>query len=578
VAVPFTTAAVGFGLVTALGFPFFARFIPEGRQGSYSGAYFSARAIAATIALPLSGFLVGVTGSYRALLLSGVAGLLAVAPLLRLRPRHAAAELQVPQRPVRRVGAVIPCYCSSGIEPVVEEALRHAEEVVLVDDGSPPEAATDIDRIGQREGVRVLHLAVNGGKGSAVALGAAALLEGERRLDAVLVIDCDGQHPPEHIPDFVRAAGRADVVIGNRSERDAMPRLRRFTNRASSALLSLVVRQRVPDSQCGMRLFRVEALERSPLPIGGYEAETRHLKALVRAGARIGWVDIPAIYGGGPSSFRALPDGARVLGAILGRPRDVAPALIESSKGRDRGAVLQTSPEFIREWSRRLGVLLAATLALGAMLPLLGPIDQWLFLAVNSLGDGPDWLYGVLDPHTRNYVVLSIVAVAAAAIGGRRTLGTAVAVVGAAFLSDLLLQSVYIVFDRPRPEEVLGGEVALAHSRSWADLASFPSGHLTVTTAMAVAAMSAVPALRTPLWLYVGAIAITRITFGAHFPLDVAAGAFFGYAVGRFSAALTHQLGLLPEPAAASPFGRRSRARRRTAPCDRRELQERTVG
>jgi hypothetical protein len=56
---------------------------------------------------------------------------------------------------------------------------------------------------------------------------------------------------------------------------------------------------------------------------------------------------------------------------------------------------------------------------------------------------------------------------------------------------------------------------------------------------------------------------ITRITFGAHFPIDVAAGAFFGYEVGRFSAALSHALGLLPTPAAAVPFGRRSRTPRR---------------
>lgn len=233
------------------------------------------------------------------------------------------------------------------------------------------------------------------------------------------------------------------------------------------------------------------------------------------------------------------------------------PVTKEERSEHSQATASATSLVSPNEWSRRLGILLAATLALGALLPLLGPIDEWLFLAVNSLGDGPGWLYWALDPHSRNYVLLAIVAVAAAAIGGRRALGTAVAVIGAAFLSDLLLQAIYVVFDRPRPEEVLGAEAALTHGRSWAELASFPSGHLTVTTAMAVAAMSAVPALRTPLWLYVGAIAMTRITFGAHFPLDVAAGAFFGYEVGRFSAALSHALGLLPAPAAALPRRRR---------------------
>ena len=48
-------AAVGAGLVTALGFPYFARFVPSAEAGSYSGLYFSVRAIAATVAVPLAG-------------------------------------------------------------------------------------------------------------------------------------------------------------------------------------------------------------------------------------------------------------------------------------------------------------------------------------------------------------------------------------------------------------------------------------------------------------------------------------------------------------------------------------------
>ena len=40
-AVPFACAAIGAGLVTALGFPYFARFVPQAEAGSYSGLYFS---------------------------------------------------------------------------------------------------------------------------------------------------------------------------------------------------------------------------------------------------------------------------------------------------------------------------------------------------------------------------------------------------------------------------------------------------------------------------------------------------------------------------------------------------------
>lgn len=550
---PLAVAAVGFGLVTALGFPYFARFIPPGQSGRYSGLYFSSRAIASTVALPLAGLLIEATGSYRVLLLQGAAALLALVPLARARERRKDSAAEAARFPApARLGAVIPCYGSDSLERVVRETVRHTDEAVLVDDGSPPEAAQRIDRIAARWGLRVVRLEANSGKGDAVAAGAATLLRAGERPDAIVVVDADGQHPPGRIPDFVEAARRADVAIGDRlGDRRPMPRARRLTNLVSSGLLSLVTRRKIADSQCGMRLYRTEALDRVPLPSGRYEAETRHLKALLGAGLTVGWVPIPTIYGRGASSFRPLADSARVLGAILGPSRGADP---ERADTGPETALSRPSPAFLHAWAVRLGVLIAGTMALGALLPLLAPLDRRLFLSVNSLGDGPEWLYQALDPHTRNYVLLSILAlIAASLIRPRRAIGVGVAVLTAAFLSDLLLQSVYLLFDRPRPEEVLGGQVLLSHGRSWAHIASFPSGHMAVTTAIAVAAMATVPALRKPLWAYVGAVALTRVAFGAHFPLDVAAGAVFGYEVGLFSAALAHAVGLLPTLSRPAP-------------------------
>jgi len=150
----------------------------------------------------------------------------------------------------------------------------------------------------------------------------------------------------------------------------------------------------------------------------------------------------------------------------------------------------------------------------------------------------------------------------AAQLGPRHALGVLVAVAAAAFFSDVLVQTTYLLYDRPRPEEVLGAQALLTNGRHWSHIASFPSGHLVVTTAISVAAISAVPALRAPIWMYIAAIALTRVTFGAHFPLDVAVGALFGYEVGRFSAALAHASGLLRhELASASPVPRKLPAR-----------------
>jgi membrane-associated phospholipid phosphatase len=388
--------------------------------------------------------------------------------------------------------------------------------------------------------VRVVTLDHNGGKGTAVAAGMRALLDGDRRPDAIVVLDSDGQHDPERIPAFAEAARTADVVIGSRRDRRTMPFSRQVANRAASLALLVGGRTWVPDTQNGMRLFRTDALQSVPPPDGGYEAESRHLRALLADGRRVAPVEIPTIYEGEPSHFRPIADTIAVGRALIAPPR---------SAGRAEARTPLAVP-VLREWSPRLGASMAAVLAIAASMPALQPLDNQLFLAVNRLGDGPEWLYQALDPHTRNYILLLITAVAAAAATLRRVryvIGAGVAILLAAYVAGAALEIVKLFVDRARPEEVLGAEVLLSHERTWAHLASYPSGHLMVTAAMAGAAAAAVPLLRRPLLAYVAAVAFTRVLFGAHFPVDVLVGGVLGYELGLFSADLVANARLLPE-------------------------------
>lgn len=550
-AVPFAAAAAGLGLVTALGFPYFARFVPAGESGRYTGLFFSVRAIGSAVTLPAAGGLIALTGSYRVLPLLGAAALLSLVPLMRAgRTRaHGEEAAAAPEPPAQaaplRVTAVVPVHVTDALERVVGELRPHVADIVIVADGVPAGAEAALERLAGDPALEIVRLEENAGKGDAVAAGAEAVLaRGTRRPDALIVVDADGQHPPDRVPAFVAAAAHADLVIGDRSgDRVAMPWTRRATNAISSALLSLRLRRRVPDSQCGMRLIRIEALERVPFPPGRYEAETHHLKAAARAGLTLGWVPIPAIYEGASSSFRPVRDTARVLRALVGR-------------GPRERRLHRPSRAFARTWGIRLGMVVAGTMVVGALMPLLGPADERLFVAVNHLGAGPDWLYEALDPHSRNYVLLGLAAAVWAAVTRTRaTLAVAFAVLFAGIFSDILVQAVYLLYERPRPEEVGGLEVLMVTpERTWAHIASFPSGHMVVTTAIAVAGMTLVPALRAPMWLYIGLIALTRITFGAHFPLDVVVGGVFGYWVGLFSAWLPSAIGMTDRtPVSAFP-------------------------
>lgn len=324
-ALPFAAAALGAGLVSAVGFPYFTRFVPDGHAGRYAGAFFSARAIATSAALPSAGLLIAATGSYRALLAMGALGLAGLVPLARAeRRREPTARATATLPPVRRLVAVIPVHRSDRVAAVAAGALRHADQVILVDDGAPQHLAAELARVARHGRVRLVRMGSNRGKGTAVAAGVEAALANSA--DAVIVLDADGQHPPDLIPRFLAAAERSEVVIGERPRDEIMPPLRRLANAVSTWVLSLAVRRRLRDSQNGMRLFRTSALRAVPPLPGRYEAETHHLKALIRSGREIAWVPMPAIYAGEPSSFRAIADTLRVMGAVL------APARARSAK------------------------------------------------------------------------------------------------------------------------------------------------------------------------------------------------------------------------------------------------------
>ena len=541
---PFSAAAVGAGLVSSVGFPYFVRFVPDGQAGKYAGAFFSARAIASAAALPVAGAVIAATGSYRALLAMGALGLAGLVPLARAERGRARTAVVAHHPPIRRLTAVIPVFRSARVDAVAAETLRHVDDVVLVDDGAPPAIAALLDAAADDPRVHVLRLGVNQGKGSAVAAGIGAALEHDP--DAVIVLDSDGQHPARLIPEFVAAADGADVVIGDRRRAGGMPVARRVANGASTWALALVTRRRLRDTQNGMRLIRAAALRDVPPPTGRYEAETLHLKALLRDGRSVAWVSMPAIYEGEPSSFRPVADTLRVARAVLApAPRREAETSVQATAALRGTAVA---------WAPRIALAMLLAWVVAAALPLLAGLDERLFLAVNGLGDGPEWLYRALDPHSRNYLLLAAAATLGVLVSTRRLRyagGALLAMALAGVFADLVLEIVQLAVDRPRPEEALGAEVLRSHGRHWAHIPSFPSGHLIVTTALVVAASAMAPLLRIPAFAYLAAVAVTRVTFGAHFPLDVVVGTIVGWQVGLFAVAVTRAGRLLPQPADA---------------------------
>ena len=212
-----------------------------------------------------------------------------------------------------RVAALVPAYQAAaklGGVLLRLQALDAPPVVLVVDDGSSDATAATA----RGHGARVLSFPENRGKGHALLAGFAALRD---EFDAVVTLDADGQHPPECLPDLVRAAeAGADLVLGVRDRTPEMPASRRFANGFSSAWASWLAGQRVSDSQCGYRLHTRRLLERTPLTPGRYEVETELVVRAARLGFRIAEVRIPTVYGGEESRIRAGRDVPRIVGTL----------------------------------------------------------------------------------------------------------------------------------------------------------------------------------------------------------------------------------------------------------------------
>jgi len=208
-----------------------------------------------------------------------------------------------------RVAAVIPAYNEGRtIAKVVDGIRRIVDRVIVVDDGSNDDTAERA----RAAGAEVIAHAANAGKGAAVRTGLGRVFE--ESFSHVLLLDADMQHLPEEAASLVAEAERsgADVVVGERRfERSRMPAARYHANRLGSRALSRFVGVAVQDTQCGFRVFRVDAIRTLALTARGYEIETEMLIKVRRRGGRVAAVPITAVYSGQRSKLRPIPDTTR---------------------------------------------------------------------------------------------------------------------------------------------------------------------------------------------------------------------------------------------------------------------------
>jgi glycosyltransferase involved in cell wall biosynthesis len=210
------------------------------------------------------------------------------------------------------VSIVIPAMNEADAIGAVVSQLRGAaawREIIVIDDGS----ADDTAARARAAGACVVRHPYNKGNGAAVKTGI-------RRASGefILIIDADGQHPPEDARRIAARLGDFDLVIGARTGSTQATAARRAGNALLNNLASYLTSRPIPDLTSGFRGARAECLrEFIHLLPNGFSTPTTTTLAFIKAGYNVAFEPIDARQRSGRSKIRFAHDGARFLLILL---------------------------------------------------------------------------------------------------------------------------------------------------------------------------------------------------------------------------------------------------------------------
>ncbi|MBN1668555.1 MAG: glycosyltransferase family 2 protein [Anaerolineales bacterium] len=205
-------------------------------------------------------------------------------------------EAVVIDQVINRVKAVL----DEGIDPF---------EILVIDDGSQDDTALQAESAG----VRVFRHPYNIGNGAAIKTGIR-----NARGRVLVMLDADGQHPPEMIPQLLARIGPFDMVVGARTSASDSAWHRDIANWVYNRLASYVSGTRIEDLTSGFRAIKADVARNfAYLLPNTFSYPSTITLATVRTGRALAYIPIQARKRVGKSKIKLLRDGLRFLMIIL---------------------------------------------------------------------------------------------------------------------------------------------------------------------------------------------------------------------------------------------------------------------
>ena len=244
-----------------------------------------------------------------------------------------------------RTLTVLPVYNEiKHVAEVLDKAVRYSREVLVVDDGSSDGTS---ELLAARRDIRIIRHPQNRGYGAALKTAFDdAIGSGYQRL---VTIDCDGQHEPALIPQFLEAARHADIVSGSRYLKQfpgdsRPPQDRQRINAQITDQINRRLGLHLTDAFCGFKAYQVAALAKIEIHDAGYAMPLEFWVRAAELGLRIVELPVPLVYLEEERSFGGSLDDA---GTRLEVYRQVLDRAIEttgifSSRRGEGGKCLRT--------------------------------------------------------------------------------------------------------------------------------------------------------------------------------------------------------------------------------------------